>query len=79
MRLLEETAFALEDGTMGWSADASTASRIVQDTHTERFRSSLMALISIFLRPMMDNELRCQSASNSEAQCCVGARAGRCG
>jgi hypothetical protein len=34
-----------------------------QATYTERLRSSLMALISIFLRPMVDSTRR-QSASN---------------
>lgn len=33
---------------------------------TERFRSSLMALISIFLRPMVNSTLKRQRASNVE-------------
>ena len=54
MRLLEKTALALEEGAMRSLADVSPVYRaLCRSTYTERFRSSLMALISIFLRPMV--------------------------
>lgn len=61
MSLLEETAFALEEGS-----DTITYQYVVEylvwwctckgcwrSTYTERFLSSLIALISIFLRPII--------------------------
>lgn len=50
VRLLEEAAFSLEEG----SAQVRARRReMLCQTHTERFRSSLIALISIFLRPIL--------------------------
>jgi hypothetical protein len=68
MRLLEQSAFALQEcAARGqcWFAAAATGARRVDGvgmgmagwrTYTERLRSSLMALISIFLRPMVTSE-----------------------
>ena len=50
MRLLEETAFSLEEGSAMVSVGRSESGC---QTHTDRFRSSLIALISIFRRPML--------------------------
>lgn len=52
MSLFEQATFALEKGTGKRSAREEAYYRHV--TYTERLRSSLMALISIFLRPMVD-------------------------
>ena len=48
-------------------------------TYTERFRSSLMALISIFLRPMVDGNTRRQSSWSGDEGCAYfwGGRGGR--
>jgi hypothetical protein len=53
VRLLEEAAFALEESAVHKLSVAARAFKQVF-AYTERFLSSLMALISIFLRPMMD-------------------------
>jgi hypothetical protein len=53
VRLLEEAAFALEESAVHKLSVAARAFKRVF-AYTERFLSSLMALISIFLRPMMD-------------------------
>ena len=42
------------------------SARRERKAYTERLRSSLMALISIFLRPMVNSRLRRQRASNVE-------------
>jgi hypothetical protein len=57
MRLLEQTAFALEES----SVDVSKliASRLARTTYTERFLSSLMALISIFRLPIAATRRSC--------------------
>lgn len=60
MSLLEETAFPLQKGTeksnmsaMPDNPGAPKIPRATNKTYTERLRSSLIALISIFLRPML--------------------------
>ena len=61
MSLFEETAFSLQKGTENRNMSAMPnnpgARRIIpkatNKTYTERLRSSLIALISIFLRPML--------------------------
>jgi K+-sensing histidine kinase KdpD len=55
MRLLEQAAFALKEGAVPGQYQSRQASYRA-DAYTERFRSSLMALISIFLRPMVDGD-----------------------
>lgn len=58
MRLLEQSSFALEEGP--GSERVSTLRWLDKGaywTYTERFLSSLMALISIFLRPMVTKRL----------------------
>lgn len=52
VRLLEQAALALEKGPMFVSCIFPIAAW--RGTYTERLRSSLMALISIFLRPIVD-------------------------
>lgn len=54
MCLFEETAFSLQERTIiEHSQSASSTSPVARhQTHTERLRSSLIALISIFLRPI---------------------------
>lgn len=56
MRFLEQTTFSLQECT----ASKEMISQCLIDglaapTHTERLRSSLMALISIFLRPIVND------------------------
>lgn len=63
MRLLEETAFALEERAVvgrrlvsEGTADASMMhldDEVEVTSYTERFLSSLIAFISIFLRPIL--------------------------
>jgi len=61
VRLLEETAFALEEGsdtityqyTVEYLVWWCTCKGCWRSTYTERFLSSLIALISIFLRPII--------------------------
>ena len=60
MSLFEETAFSLQKGTensnmsaMPDNPGAPRNPRATNKTYTERLRSSLIALISIFLRPML--------------------------
>ena len=53
MRLLEKAPFALEEGSVGIDVSLERIIALKQKgAYTERFLSSLMALISIFLRPM---------------------------
>jgi hypothetical protein len=51
MRLLEQTSFALQKRPVSHRVSNSTH-QASSNTYTERFLSSLIALISIFLRPM---------------------------
>lgn len=60
MRLLEKTALALQEGagvrhvvSGGSMGELSQAGRRGAESYTERFLSSLIALISIFLRPIL--------------------------
>lgn len=56
VRLLEQATLALEKGAIGVAGLVDAGETIVPDgtgTYTERFLSSLMALISIFRRPMV--------------------------
>jgi hypothetical protein len=66
VRLLEQTTFALQEGTIHGQLWLPASARREEQAYTERLRSSLMALISIFLRPMMNGELRRQRASKVE-------------
>jgi hypothetical protein len=74
MRLLEETAFALEKGSgekselvktrwFFWRGGEGRGGKwrrvAAEETYTERFRSSLMALISIFLLPIAATRRSC--------------------
>jgi hypothetical protein len=52
MRFLEEATFALEKGPCDGQREDEKFKRFGH-TYTDRFRSSLIALISIFLRPML--------------------------
>jgi hypothetical protein len=53
MRLLEQSSFALEEGPVEMKISICAAEGIItKKTYTERFLSSLMALISIFLLPI---------------------------
>jgi hypothetical protein len=61
MRLLEQAAFTLQEGAIHGQYQSRRASYRA-DAYTERFRSSLMALISIFLRPMVDGDARSPGA-----------------
>lgn len=54
VRFLEKAAFPFQKGTR-WRISAYVPVRGMHETYTERLRSSLIALISIFLRPM-ENE-----------------------
>lgn len=64
--LLEQTALALEEGA-AWKGQRTGLKErdatVESGAYTERLRSSLMALISIFLRPIVDRT-RCQGSSN---------------
>jgi hypothetical protein len=64
MRLLEKTTLSLQERTEFEKALVSyELKRILgSSTYTERLRSSLMALISIFLRPMMGDYGRTECA-----------------
>jgi hypothetical protein len=62
MRLLEQATFALEERSVGKGTDQrgfseDFATRLM--TYTERFLSSLMALISIFLLPIAATRRAC--------------------
>ena len=52
MRLLEKTTFALEKSPVAAPISAGFASQIEGPRYTDRFLSSFMVLISIFLRPI---------------------------
>ena len=52
--LLEQAAFALQEGAVtGQFQPQALRQARLRAAYTERLRSSLMALISIFLRPMV--------------------------
>jgi hypothetical protein len=53
VRFLEKASFALEEGAVGIDVSLDSIIALKQKgTYTERFLSSLIALISIFLLPM---------------------------
>jgi hypothetical protein len=51
MRFLEEAAFSLEESSVRVRSELKA--KTLCHTYTDRFRSSLIALISIFLRPIL--------------------------
>ena len=53
MGLLEQAAFALQERPATGQFQPQAPWHVMRAAYTERFRSSLMALISIFLRPMV--------------------------
>lgn len=53
MRLLEQSSFALQERTRKGLV-YSFINQIIKTTYTERFLSSVIALISILRRPMMN-------------------------
>ena len=55
--LFEQAAFALEKGAVGAVSRRRASAAGTEGTYTERFLSSLMALISIFRRPMAAGEV----------------------
>lgn len=55
MRLLEQPSFTLQKRpARGMSVNSASEWEIITTTYTERFLSSLIALISILRRPMMN-------------------------
>lgn len=55
MCLLEEPTFTLQErSARGMSVTSASEWKIITTTYTERFLSSLIALISILRRPMMN-------------------------
>jgi hypothetical protein len=54
MRLLEQSTFAFQESAVEVHVSVIRTFGDVSTTYTERFLSSLMALISIFRRPMMN-------------------------
>lgn len=55
MRLLEQSSLTLQERSVrGMSVHSVSEWKIITTTYTERFLSSLIALISILRRPMMN-------------------------
>lgn len=67
MRLLEQTALSFQEraASPGMISNEQVQESTVS-THTERLRSSLIALISIFLRPIVKDYGRTMRASGNE-------------
>jgi len=59
MRLLEQATFALKKRSVGETVISLHSPEGSANTYTERFLSSLMALISIFLLPMTATRRAC--------------------